>query len=489
MTIDSATAETVMTRLKEEVAKPNKFRSLNQCVEIVKSLSDDSSEVKVNDITMAVMKDLALTTRVLQVANTVKYNQSGQRVNSVSEAIMVLGLGPIRSIAFSVLLVETLPSQLQQSTVRDMCLTAAVGGTVTRLLCERAAVAEPELGYLVGSFIHFGKLLCYSILPDLVRIYEGFLRDGQMGDHEACCRVFGMGFEQIGREMAQHLGLPTSVTLYMDPRDSEQMPAPGQQNLANATGVSFEICRILRSPGTSEELKQQIKELSVRKSEEFIGVDIEELFYEAAHEINSFYQCDASSPLWGKVSKVMESFELGDVVVEEEPKTPLEVLRHGVSESISLLAHPQKGLVQTLEPMCRILCQGLSASATVIATKSGNNFLPTAGYGRNSDVVKRLLTIPLEKDTNDLASIALWSGKDVYIEDIRNLKVSRVIPLWVKMSDPDSFLMMPVVAEDGRLALIYVERPVLTAGGKMDKDIAHEVGLMRNLVALTVRTK
>lgn len=484
------TGELVLEKLKQEIDKPSKFRSLSPCVEIVKTLSDDPSQAKINDITMAVMKDLALTTRVLQVANTVKFNQTGQRVNSVSEAIMVLGLGPIRSIAFSIMLVETLPSQSQKSAVRDMCLTAAVAGSVTRMICEQGRIADPEFSYLVGSFIHFGKLLCYSLLPDLVHAYELLLKDGTIGDHEAECKIFGMGFEEIGRHMAEHLGLPKSVTVYMDPRDTEQMPPPGQLNLANATGVSFEICRILRTAKTSQEIDTCLRELAMRRNGDFEGVDVMTVFYEAVQEIEEYYHCDPDSPLWGKVRKVIEIFEMPvNEAEEKKEKMPIDILRAGVGEMIGLLANPQKGLSQTLEPVCRIMCQGLVGSNTVIALKSGPSFLALAGYGRNSDVVRRLLNVPIDKDNNDLASIALYSGKDIYIEDIRNVKLSRVIPLWVKMSDPDSFMMMPVIGDEGHLALIYVERPSVPTGGKMPKDIAQEIATLKNLVVLAIRTK
>jgi len=486
----TSTGELILEKLKQEVDQPAKFRSLSPCVEIVKTLSDDPGQVKINDITMAVMKDVALTTRVLQVANTVKFNQTGQRVDSVSEAILVLGLGPIRSIAFSVMLVETLPSQSQKSSVRDMCLTAAVAGSITRLICEQGHIADPEFSYLVGSFIHFGKMLCYSLLPDLTHAYELLLKEGELGDHEAECKIFGMGFEEIGRRMAEHLGLPRSVTLFMDPRDAEQMPPPGQVNLAHATGVSFEICRILRTSKDSEEIETRLRELAMRRNGDFEGVDVMSVFYEAVQEIEQYYHCDPNSPLWGKVRKVVEIFEM-PVTADEEKKErhPVDILRAGVMEMVGLLANPQKGLAQTLEPVCRIICQGLVGSCAVIALKSGPSFLALTGYGRSSDVVRRLLNVPVEKDTNDLASIALYSGKDIYIEDIRNVKLSRVIPLWVKMSDPDSFMMMPIIADEGHLALLYVERPSVPVGGKLPKEIAQEIATLKNLVVLAIRTK
>jgi c-di-GMP-related signal transduction protein len=55
-----------------------------------------------------VLKDAAMTARVLKLANSAHYNTTGQKFSTISRAIMMLGFDTVRSMCLTVSLIDSL---------------------------------------------------------------------------------------------------------------------------------------------------------------------------------------------------------------------------------------------------------------------------------------------------------------------------------------------------------------------------------------------
>ena len=72
--------------------------------ELMASLGRDESSAP--QLATLVLRDYALTTRVLRTANSAHYNRAGRPVQSATHAIMLLGARTVRELASGVLLFE-----------------------------------------------------------------------------------------------------------------------------------------------------------------------------------------------------------------------------------------------------------------------------------------------------------------------------------------------------------------------------------------------
>jgi HD-like signal output (HDOD) protein len=78
--------------------------------------SDDQGT---HDLAHYVLSDVALTQRILRLANTVRYRTaSGLSVTTVSRAISLLGFDNVRTVALAMLLVDALASSDHAYSVR-----------------------------------------------------------------------------------------------------------------------------------------------------------------------------------------------------------------------------------------------------------------------------------------------------------------------------------------------------------------------------------
>lgn len=69
-----------------------------------------SDNTPASDLAQVILRDNAMTARLLKMANSVYYNPGGIRISTVSRAIVILGFNTVRNLALSVSLVETMLS-------------------------------------------------------------------------------------------------------------------------------------------------------------------------------------------------------------------------------------------------------------------------------------------------------------------------------------------------------------------------------------------
>jgi HD-like signal output (HDOD) protein len=77
----------------------------------------DKENRPLSDLSLVILKDPALTAKVLKIANGVLYNPDGRKTTTVSRAVLQLGYKIIRNICIASLLIEKLTSSVQKERV------------------------------------------------------------------------------------------------------------------------------------------------------------------------------------------------------------------------------------------------------------------------------------------------------------------------------------------------------------------------------------
>ncbi|MEX0614488.1 MAG: HDOD domain-containing protein, partial [Methylophaga sp.] len=80
--------------------------------------SQDTSAV---DVARVILRDAALTGRLLKMANSIHYNRQGQVISTVSRAVMVLGFEQVKAMALTLVLIDSLADGKQrQKLIEEM---------------------------------------------------------------------------------------------------------------------------------------------------------------------------------------------------------------------------------------------------------------------------------------------------------------------------------------------------------------------------------
>jgi len=173
-------------------------------------------------MTQTVLTDPVLTQKVLRLANSGMYAAFGQRVNTVSKAVMVLGTEAIGHLALGLKLVEELTNSTPDSIGAQVEMEKAV---LAGMVAQQVAVGLPAIDAeeaVVCSILHtLGRMMVTFYMPEQ---WEALQRDGAPGEEDSTA-LLGLSLEEIGRATAEHWGLPKNLVAGMR---TVTPPVPGE---------------------------------------------------------------------------------------------------------------------------------------------------------------------------------------------------------------------------------------------------------------------
>ena len=217
------------------------FPALTGHVLRIQRMANSDSE-SLHSLADEILKDVALTQKLLRLVNTAQYKRNGRGVATVSRAVALVGLAGIRNLALSLVLVEHMKDKAHAQRLKEEFLRSLLAAQLAQALAADAPDAEEA--FLGAMFYNLGKLLTEYYFPDeaeAIRAQQRLTRPAVGGrEHpdvlldRAANTVLGLGFEALGMGVARHWGLPDSLQRCMRRPDGmlpAQPLAPGTERL------------------------------------------------------------------------------------------------------------------------------------------------------------------------------------------------------------------------------------------------------------------
>lgn len=199
--------------LEQIVRKVRDMPSLpDTMMQIIRLTEDPDSTVQ--DLEEVILKDQALTSKVLQLANSTHYGYS-RRISTISEATVLLGFQTIKSIALASsvnkILVKELPGYgLKKNMLWEQSQSCAI---IARFIAKKLRLKNinPEEAYIAGLLRDIGKvILNYYVTNEFYQIIE-IVQSGEKTFLEAEKEVLGFDHGQIGAKVAEKWNFPVDL--------------------------------------------------------------------------------------------------------------------------------------------------------------------------------------------------------------------------------------------------------------------------------------
>lgn len=172
--------------------------------------SFDSDEVNATEIAGKISRDPTLCLRVLKVVNSPFYGLPRQ-IGSLSEAVMVLGFGTVRSLVLGASLIARLPGAplggFEPGAVWKHSLYCAL---CAQRLAKHAG-ADPEWAFTAGLLHDIGKLVMYPSEPRLFERIRHYCGEKAIDPCQAERELLGVDHAQVGAKLLAHWQLPTAI--------------------------------------------------------------------------------------------------------------------------------------------------------------------------------------------------------------------------------------------------------------------------------------
>jgi len=227
--LDDERLRTLVSELGPLPALPSTYQAL--CAVLV---SDTAS---VRDAARVIERDVAVSTRVLQLVNSALYALP-RRVGSLEQAVGLLGLQGVRDLVLAVeVFGELRPAEpLAGVSMARLQEQAHATATVARVLAARG---EADLAYTAGLLSQLGRMVLMARATDRY-IACLYLTQAELTLDEAEVEVFGVPSRELGAWLLALWGLPWEVVDAV--RTSDAVPTPDGGTLPLVGAVHLAAC-------------------------------------------------------------------------------------------------------------------------------------------------------------------------------------------------------------------------------------------------------
>lgn len=172
----------------------------------------DSDNSSANDVSEVVMRDQALMTRVIKLANSVVYATMNS-VTTAFQAVRIVGFDVIRAIAIGAELIEQADERGGNSTeLKRLLAQALVSATAAMELGEVSR--HPKNGNLFTSTMLYtlGDLVLAHYVPDVYHRLEIVRQTDPANVHALEIDMLGVPLKTFATMIAKEWGLPSQIS-------------------------------------------------------------------------------------------------------------------------------------------------------------------------------------------------------------------------------------------------------------------------------------
>ncbi|MGA2245559.1 MAG: HDOD domain-containing protein [Verrucomicrobiota bacterium] len=237
---------------------------VGQILRIIRDISGKSERMSVGDLVEFIDGEPTIMGRILTIAGSVGYNAAGMEINSIHQAVSLIGFERVRTLAISILLLESAHAESATALNRELAGTALIGGLVTAETCRRGVSSEPELGFICGALRNYGRMLAATFLP--LEYAESVRPPLQEGAEASFLSTFGLTPMELGRQIMTHLQLPNPILntlVSLSPQDRRYCSATATSALTGAADFGLRLAELLQTPGLDHHnVERRIEALS-----------------------------------------------------------------------------------------------------------------------------------------------------------------------------------------------------------------------------------
>jgi HD-like signal output (HDOD) protein len=431
-------------------------------------------------MTQTVLTDPVLTQKVLRLANSGMYAAFGQRVNTVSKAVMVLGTEAIGHLALGLKLVEELAhSSGDTLDARIEMEKAVLAGMVAQQVATGLPGVDAEEA-VVCSILHtLGRMMVTFYLPEQWAVLQA---GGAGREDQVAPAVLGLALEEIGRATAEHWGLPKNLVAGM--RTILPATTAPEEPVAHAdwlAALSTLAAHCADALWLDDDVSTERVDLLVAGFAPMLGIDASRV----QDGIARARELAAAELTVAPLSKPEEKQER-IAAAKRQRAAGAQLLIDGVADMRDAASTVSAG--QMVSMALETVHQGLvfSRAFAFLHQRRDHRYIARLGIGTDAKAMLPHLSFD-DAYTPDVFHAALNSDRVIFIENAHEPKFMSKLPQWwlANLRDARCFVIMPLCSHGQPAGFIYGE----WSGDVPPVQLSQaEFALLNDLRGIVVRT-
>ena len=511
------TLEFLLRRMRHK----SDFPALSDSVSAINKLTASEGE-SVNSLSNTILKDYALTNKILRLVNSAFYRQAGGgNISTVSRAVIVLGFDTIRNIAITVLLFEHLQDKANAKDLKEAFLRANLAGLLARESSHSGLLRrQGEESFICALFHGLGQLLAQYYFAEEVEEISKLVTFKKLSETAASAQVLGISFEDMGIGIARNWGFPSNIIDSMRrlPAGEVKKPNTVEEALRIVSGFANEMCGVLSSTPVEQRGKALAKisqrfgsslQMNERQLQESIEKAVEDLAEVASIlHVNlkqSPFARQAAAFVGGPAAQMPHADSGNDALAEtllsdaplpdaeddaggQVPEDAQGVLAAGIQDISNSLVDDFP-LNDILRIILETMYRAMGFKRVLLALRDNKSGQMTGRFGLGPEVgeLTKQFRFPMTAQASDVFLLATGKGVDIIISDIDDPKIADKVPMWYRERIPaKTFVLFPLNIKGRSVALIYCDRDKAGSISIPDKELTL-LKTLRNQALLAIK--
>ncbi|MCC6531770.1 MAG: HDOD domain-containing protein [Burkholderiales bacterium] len=238
--------------LLRRMALKSDFPALSASFNRINQLTLQADEAALKSISDLVMRDFALTQKLLRLVNSAQFG--ARQITRVSQAITLLGVSKLRAVAIGMMLVNGARAGPNCPAVAAALTDAFVAAVMARNIGRVVGARDVEELFICGMFSRLGQLLTLYYLKDEHDAIQRRMADEALDAATASRAVLGLSFDRLGVEVAKHWNFPEPIVQSMQPLPQKALAtaASDVERMWHCAAYADELCSAARRENPAE---------------------------------------------------------------------------------------------------------------------------------------------------------------------------------------------------------------------------------------------
>jgi len=458
----------------EQIEKMGELPSLPQSLLRIQKVASDERSCA-DDLAQCILKDQALTMRVLKMVNSAMYQRRNrEKVRTVRRAVIVMGFESVRRLALGLSVFDMMSKLSRSPWLAEISRHSLITAAFAQILAENSGTTPPEEAFVTALIHDIGKVVLLECSPAAM---DEVLSDraGGIPALEAERRHFGISHDRAGRRLAGRWKLPVQLqNVIGDHHDIDPISPP--KNLDPLLGTIVYANAMSRFVCDPEHQEKELRVL--RKAGRALGIassKLDSVYLKVADEIESLAECLGVD--------VGDLHDYGAVInaggdVNVAPCTiSKDEIANRTAQQLDLYRKVGLGLAsgetldhltgQVLEGVIEIL--GFERVVLLKANRDIHQLQPVNWAGMQIEQFAPLLDLPLTRSSGAIA-LAVLEHRDFHVPQAGNPAYGSLVgEELMRLAKCTGFAVAPVRTVDGSVfGVLYAD------GGAEGQDISAE---------------
>ncbi len=477
--VESGAKDGALERLLRRMHQNEDFPAMTHAVSRIQAMAASDSE-SVGAVADEILKDVALSNKLLRVVNSAYYARGGG-ISTISRAVTLIGFNGLRNMAMGLVLLEGMQDKAHADVLTGEFLRALTAASIARELT--GSNRDGEETFIGAMFQDLGRLLAMYYFPKEASQVQTLQHAsaGKLSEDSASTRVLGLSYAALGLGVAKLWDLPADIRRYMHKPVGEPpaRPAADAQDQLRWTALA---ANQLADTLLQEDSQRRTEQLdAVRKRfARVLGATPTEMQVAMETARSKVVDLAAAMELQtipGSIAArlLQAQSTAAPNAGETDPDGPASVAMPTLDGACSRNLSIDDKLAAALRDIDKALAQGsalkdvllmvlvtlqkavgLSHAVFCMRDPKTDSMIGRFGVGGGVDAILQAFRVPLGAGASDLLQAVCARGADTWIANAATSHLTARLPAWyLQKVRATALLLLPMRLNDKPFALIY----------------------------------